>query len=1105
VTLLERNAAGELVAVTRPDGSIVTSAYWPDGALKTQTDAAGAGTSYGYDTKSRLASVTDPAGRTSVLGYDPGGRLTTRQQPGGSCVAPVTGCISYGYNTAGELTSVDYSDPATHDVSFGYDSLGRRTSMTDADGVSSWVWDQIGRLVSHTDPVAGTVGYGYNDAGAEPTSVTYPGGKTVARTHDQAGRLATSADWASGTTTFGYDEDANLTSVDTPASSGVEDTFVYDAAGRLDASTLRQGTSVLATLGYTRDPEGMVTAMTGTGVPAAVDAFGYTPLDQLASDTDGGYQFDLADNLVGFPDGRRQRFSAANELCYQAPTNTAPCEASPVGATTLEYDSRGNRTARRPPGGVPTTVGYDQEGRLTSARVPALEGAEGQYHALTPARVLATGVPTGLCVPSPCARLQPWAPVAVQITGQGGVPTSGVRSVTLAVHVSGPDADGWFEVYPSGSPVPAGRAATLFNAGQDTSGTVVVQPGSDGRIMLAASTGTHASIEVLGWHADEDTPTGGLTYEPLAPARILKTTSPSIGTCTAAPCARLSPGSTTTVAVTGQGGVPTQGVTAVAVVAHVVNPAGFGFLTAWPTGSARPAAAQMVYETTISNLLVVPVGPGGTMDLYSFNATDVSLDVVGWYGPATTGDGLVAHPVAPALALDTRNGTGTCEPSPCARLAAGAAATVQLGGSGGIPAGADAVAVMVHAFDPAGAGWLVTGAAGQPLPSTAAMTYATAGSLISGAAVVPVDELGRISMWSSTSVDISIQTLGWYDQASQQWSYTYSGEGLRRTKTAPDGTTTTFTWDRSRGLPLLLAETVDAPGTAQDRTVRYVHDPAGRILTDITEQAGVDTVRWYHHDQLGSVRALTDGAGAVIGTYSYSPFGEPTDTTGSAATPFGWAGEYRDAETGFVYLRARYYDPATAQFLTRDPLSAVSRDPYGYGWNNPVNVTDPSGMIPPLVGAFVVGTLIGGGLDLGFQALGNVANGCGALSDIDWGNVAQSGLIGGGLSAGSAWMASGRAWAMLRGINWADDTGAIGRANSAWGRILGDFRSNPGSWTQVSAHAEPATSLARRYAGATSLEEVFVRGGDRVVRHRVVNAAGEILHETFRPLAKFGL
>ena len=55
--------------------------------------------------------------------------------------------------------------------------------------------------------------------------------------------------------------------------------------------------------------------------------------------------------------------------------------------------------------------------------------------------------------------------------------------------------------------------------------------------------------------------------------------------------------------------------------------------------------------------------------------------------------------------------------------------------------------------------------------------------------------------------------------------------------------------------------------------------------------------------------------------------------------------EYTDAETGFVYLRARYFDPATGQFISRDPLVALTGSAYGYVDGNPLNFTDPLGLI----------------------------------------------------------------------------------------------------------------------------------------------------------------
>ncbi|MGH9222656.1 MAG: RHS repeat-associated core domain-containing protein [Acidimicrobiales bacterium] len=61
-------------------------------------------------------------------------------------------------------------------------------------------------------------------------------------------------------------------------------------------------------------------------------------------------------------------------------------------------------------------------------------------------------------------------------------------------------------------------------------------------------------------------------------------------------------------------------------------------------------------------------------------------------------------------------------------------------------------------------------------------------------------------------------------------------------------------------------------------------------------------------------------------------------------------GEYTDAETGFTYLRARYYDPGTGQFISRDPLTAMTGSPYTYVDGNPLNAVDPTGLYTDLFG-----------------------------------------------------------------------------------------------------------------------------------------------------------
>jgi RHS repeat-associated protein len=120
----------------------------------------------------------------------------------------------------------------------------------------------------------------------------------------------------------------------------------------------------------------------------------------------------------------------------------------------------------------------------------------------------------------------------------------------------------------------------------------------------------------------------------------------------------------------------------------------------------------------------------------------------------------------------------------------------------------------------------------------------------------------------------------------------------------------------------------------------YVTGPGGLPL----EQVSGTTVLYYQQDQLGSTRAITDSAGAIAASYTYDAYGNLTSQTGSVSNPFLYTGQYRDSETGLYYLRARYYDPATAQFLSRDPKRGSTWTPYSYVAGNPLNLSDPSGL-----------------------------------------------------------------------------------------------------------------------------------------------------------------
>ncbi|MDX2250917.1 MAG: RHS repeat-associated core domain-containing protein [Nitrospira sp.] len=234
---------------------------------------------------------------------------------------------------------------------------------------------------------------------------------------------------------------------------------------------------------------------------------------------------------------------------------------------------------------------------------------------------------------------------------------------------------------------------------------------------------------------------------------------------------------------------------------------------------------------------------------------------------------------------------------------------------------------------------------------------------------------------SATTLPPAIQAA--YDAANEQVRFnsvtpnlTYDADGNLLTQTDTSGTTT-YTWDaRDRlrditGPNLIASFAYDAfnrrmSKTVNGQTTAYLYDGddvvqeigAGAVSASYVQGLGIDEPyirrgatgdEFYLADERGTVLALTNQAGAVTTSYAYEPFGKATQT-GVSSNPFQYTGRDNDG-TGLYYYRARYYSPILHRFLSEDPLEFEGEDLnlYAYAFNDPVNLSDPSGELVPLV------------------------------------------------------------------------------------------------------------------------------------------------------------
>ncbi len=183
-------------------------------------------------------------------------------------------------------------------------------------------------------------------------------------------------------------------------------------------------------------------------------------------------------------------------------------------------------------------------------------------------------------------------------------------------------------------------------------------------------------------------------------------------------------------------------------------------------------------------------------------------------------------------------------------------------------------------------------------------------------------------------------------------SYTYNADGLRNSKYVT-GVTTDYYW---------LNGILQAQKTGSEYIV-FLHDENGVAYGFLLKNGATEEYYYYVFNLQGDVIGILDSNGTQVVEYTYNPWGEILSITGTMAetigqkNPLRYRGYYYDNETGFYYLRSRYYDPVVCRFINADGLLSTGTGVLGYNMftycnNNPILLTDSTGS-RPVVGASI--------------------------------------------------------------------------------------------------------------------------------------------------------
>ncbi len=206
-------------------------------------------------------------------------------------------------------------------------------------------------------------------------------------------------------------------------------------------------------------------------------------------------------------------------------------------------------------------------------------------------------------------------------------------------------------------------------------------------------------------------------------------------------------------------GIPSTAV-AYSLNVTVVPGGALNYLTMWPAGQAQPNVSTLNSDGRVkANAAITPAGTNGGVSIFVSNATNVILDIDGYFVPAGTASALAFYPVTPCRVADTRTATGPLG-GPSLGANSSRAFPVQ-SSSCGIPSTAKAYSLNVTAIPHSTLNYLTSWPTGQAQPNVSTLNSST-GAVTANAAIEPAGTSGQVSIFVSDAADVILDINGYF-------------------------------------------------------------------------------------------------------------------------------------------------------------------------------------------------------------------------------------------------------------------------------------------------------------------------------------------------------